>query len=36
MPIRPATPADRALWQDLFQGYADFYKTPLTPETLDT
>ena len=36
MPIRPATPADRALWQDLFQGYADFYKTTLTPQTADT
>jgi ribosomal protein S18 acetylase RimI-like enzyme len=34
--IRRATPDDRALWQPLFEGYAAFYNTPLTPQTLDT
>lgn len=34
--IRAATPQDRALWQPLFEGYAAFYNTPLTPQTLDT
>lgn len=34
--IRPATLDDRALWQPLFEAYAAFYNTPLTPQTLDT
>lgn len=34
--IRPATPDDRALWQPLFEAYAAFYNTPLTPQTFDT
>lgn len=34
--LRPATPADRALWQPLFEAYAAFYKTPLTHKTIDT
>jgi len=37
MPVlRPATTEDRALWQPLFEAYAAFYNTPLTPQTLDT
>ncbi|MEZ5753788.1 MAG: GNAT family N-acetyltransferase [Paracoccaceae bacterium] len=34
--IRLATPADRALWEPLFNAYAAFYATPLTDETRDT
>lgn len=34
--IRPATPADRALWDPLFDAYAAFYNTPLTDETRTT
>ncbi len=34
--LRLATPADRALWQPLFEAYAAFYNTPLSPQTVDT
>lgn len=34
--LRPATPADRALWQPLFEGYAAFYRTDLTPQGIET
>ena len=34
--IRPAAPGDRAGWEPLFLGYGDFYKVPMTAETLET
>lgn len=34
--IRAATPGDRALWQPLFESYAAFYATPLSPQTVET
>ena len=34
--IRLATPEDHALWLPLFEAYAAFYKTPLTPQTIAT
>lgn len=33
MLIRPVTPEDHAEWRSLFQGYADFYNTPMTDQT---
>ena len=30
--VRPVTPADRAVWEELFDGYAAFYKTSVGPE----
>lgn len=33
--VRPLTPADRAVWQPLWKGYLDFYKTSLPPEQYD-
>lgn len=30
--IRPLSPADRAVWEELFDAYAAFYKTSTTPE----
>ena len=30
--IRPVTLADRAVWEELFDGYAGFYKTSVGPE----
>ena len=32
MIIRPVTPADRAVWEELFDAYAAFYKTTVGPE----
>jgi GNAT superfamily N-acetyltransferase len=32
---RPVAP-DRAAWNDLYQGYAAFYRVPQTPEMRDT
>lgn len=34
--IRPAVPGDRAGWELLFRGYGDFYRVPMTAETLNT
>lgn len=34
--IRPATQADRTLWQPLFDAYAAFYNTALTDQTRDS
>lgn len=34
--IQPVTPEQRNEWEPLFRGYGDFYKTPQTPEGLDT
>ena len=34
--IRPVAPGDRAGWEPLFRGYGDFYKVPMTAETLET
>ena len=33
--IRPLSPADRAGWAPLWQGYLDFYKATLPPRTTD-
>ena len=33
MTIRDATPADKAAWLDLWQGFLDFYDHPLDPAT---
>jgi hypothetical protein len=33
--IRPATAADRAQWDPLWQGYLGFYETTLAPEVTD-
>jgi len=33
--IRPLTPADRAAWEPLWQGYLAFYKASVSPETTD-
>jgi GNAT superfamily N-acetyltransferase len=30
--IRPVMPEDRAVWEALFDGYAAFYKTSVSPE----
>jgi len=30
--IRPLTPDDRAAWEVLFKGYADFYRVEQTPQ----
>ncbi|RFO98220.1 GNAT family N-acetyltransferase [Rhodoferax lacus] len=30
--IRPPEPSDRAAWDSLYQGYADFYQVVQTPE----
>lgn len=30
--IRPLSPGDRAVWEELFDGYAAFYKTTATAE----
>ncbi len=32
MIIRPVTPADLAVWEELFDAYAAFYKTTVGPE----
>ncbi len=32
MIIRPVMPEDRAVWEALFDGYAAFYKTSVSPE----
>ena len=34
--IRPAAPEDRAGWEPLFLGYAEFYRVAMTDETMDT
>lgn len=34
--IRPLTPEDRAAWDRLFKGYADFYKVEQTQTMRDT
>jgi GNAT superfamily N-acetyltransferase len=34
--IRPVAPQDRAGWDDLYQGYADFYRVTQTPAMRDT
>jgi GNAT superfamily N-acetyltransferase len=33
--VRPLTAGDRADWQRLYAGYAEFYKNPLTDERAD-
>lgn len=33
--VRPLAPADRAVWDPLWQGYLTFYKTGLAPEITD-
>jgi GNAT superfamily N-acetyltransferase len=33
--IRPLAPADRPAWDNLYQGYADFYKVEQTPQMRD-
>lgn len=33
--IRPLTPADRAAWEPLWQGYLTFYKASVPPEVTD-
>ncbi|MDT7785787.1 MAG: hypothetical protein QOF58_4206 [Pseudonocardiales bacterium] len=33
--IGPLTPADRARWQELFEGYNTFYERTLAPEIYD-
>ena len=33
--IRPLTPADRAAWDPLWQGYLTFYKASIVPEVTD-
>ena len=35
MIVRPVTPADRAVWEELFQAYAGFYKTTVTAAAMD-
>lgn len=32
MKVRPVTPADRQVWEELFDAYAAFYKTSVSPE----
>jgi GNAT superfamily N-acetyltransferase len=34
--IRPASQADRAAWETLYKGYADFYGVPQTEQMRDT
>jgi len=34
--IRPLAPADRAVWEVLFKGYADFYRVEQTPQMRET
>lgn len=34
--IRPVTQADRADWDRLYAGYAEFYQAPQTPQMRDT
>ena len=34
--VRVMKPEDRAGWEVLYRGYADFYQVPMTPEILDT
>lgn len=34
--ISALTPADRAAWEPLWQGYLTFYETALTPDVTDT
>ncbi len=34
--IDPAAPGDREGWERLYRGYAEFYRMPMTGETLDT
>ncbi|MCW9033074.1 MAG: GNAT family N-acetyltransferase [Alphaproteobacteria bacterium] len=36
MKIRPIASTDRPRWQELWQGYLDFYKATLAPEITDT
>ncbi len=38
MPVtmRPVTRDDRAQWEPLYHGYAQFYKVPMTDDILDT
>ena len=36
MLIRPVEARDRAEWDVLYQGYADFYKVMQTPQMRDT
>ncbi|RFB80967.1 GNAT family N-acetyltransferase [Methylovirgula sp. 4M-Z18] len=36
MIIRAVTPADRAQWEPLWQGYLTFYKTSVRPEVTET
>ena len=33
--VRELEPRDRAVWQELYAGYGDFYKTPLSNEKAD-
>ena len=33
--VRPLAPEDRARWDDLYQGYAAFYRVEQTPEMRD-
>lgn len=33
--IRPIEAGDRAAWEPLYKGYAEFYNLPMPPETLD-
>jgi GNAT superfamily N-acetyltransferase len=33
--VRPLTPADRAAWEPLWQGYQTFYKTQIPAEVTD-
>jgi GNAT superfamily N-acetyltransferase len=35
MIIRDASPADKAAWLDLWQGFLDYYDHPLAPTTTD-
>ena len=34
--IRPVARDDRAVWEELFQAYAEFYKTTTSAETRET
>ena len=34
--IRPAAESDRVQWEKLWQGYLDFYRSSLAPETTET
>lgn len=36
MLIRPPLPADRAAWDELYAGYAEFYRVAQTPAMRDT